>query len=181
MPPVDTEADMSERHARGLARLAEVCLAQAEALHERVLTADDAKDAADWGLAFQRAARSYRQTIALEARLVRERRLADREIRDDAAKQRSAQIHKRRAQVQSALNQLIWTEYDRPEAEALEMVVDDRLDAEELADAFTTEPLEAQVERIRKSIGLAPEPQPPAPEPTRVPPPIDDDCWRSSA
>ena len=60
--------------------------------------------------------------------------------------------------------EFIWLEGD--EAEALEMVVSERLDDAELADSFTTEPLEAQVDRIRKSIGLgetAPPPEPSLP------------------
>ena len=149
---------MTEVNARGLARLAQICLAQAEA--------------------FQRASRSYRQTVALQEKLLREAKRAERETRDDAQKQRSLQTHTRRAKVQSALNQLIWNEYENPEAEALEMVVDDRLDDEQLADTFTTEPLEAQVERIRKSIGLT------QAEPEAEPPPnsiLPDDDWHSSA
>ena len=180
---VQLDAEMTERHARALAELAELCLASARDLAARQAAAEDPADAAVLAAALHKVGRSVRQCLALEARLLRERQRVERETRDDAAKQRSLQTTRRRAQVQSALNQLIWNEYENPEAEALEMVVDDRLDAEELTDSFTAEPLAAQVERIRKSIGLDVEPPPasPAPEPDRVPPPIDDDHWRSSA
>ena len=175
---VTDAAEMTERHARVLAELAELCLVSARDLAAKQLATEDPADSASLASALHKVGRSARQCLALEARLLREGKLADRETRDDAQRQRTFQTQKRRAQVQSALGQLIWDEYDRPEAEALEMVVDDRLDAEELADAFTTEPLEAQVERIRKSIGLtqaAPETEPP-PDPIR-----SDDDWHSSA
>ena len=175
--PVDTPDDMTERHAQGLRRLAELSLTAAEALHERVMAAPTAKEAADWGLAFQRVCRNYRQSIALEAKLVRERQRALREDRDDAAKQRTFQTRVRRAKVRSALNQLVWNEYEGDEAEALEMVVGERLDDEELADSFTTEPLDAQIERIRKSIGLG---KAAAPE-TPPDPVLSADYWESSA
>ena len=176
---VKTDAEMTERHARALAELAELCLASARDLAARQAVAEDPADAAVLASALHKVGRSARQCLALEARLVRDAQRALREDRDDAAKQRTVQTQVRRAKVKSALNQLVWNEYEGDEAEAWEMAVGESLDDEELVDSFTTEPLDAQVERIRKSIGLG-KPAP-APEPSRVPPPIDDECWRSSA
>ena len=170
---------MTERHARVLAELAELCLASARDLAAKQLATEDPTETAVLASALHKVGRSARQCLALEARLVRDAQRALREDRDDAAKQRTVQTKVRRAKVRGALNQLVWDEYEDDEAEALELVISGRLDAEELADSFTTEPLDAQVERIRKSIGLG-KPEPP-PEPDRVPPPIDDECWRSSA
>ncbi len=183
---VQNEADMTQRHAAILAEVAEICLESVRDLAVRQKDADDPEQAALLAGALHKVSRSLRQTLALEARLVREAQRALREDRDDAVKQRTFQTQVRRAKVKSALNQLVWNEYEGDEAEAWEMAVGECLDDEELVDSFTTEPLDTQVERIRKSIGLGePEPPPPAPEPApgpdRVPPPIDDDCWRSSA
>ena len=55
------------------------------------------------------------------------------------------------------------------------MAVGESLDDEELIDSFTTEALDAQVERIRKSIGLGK----PAPAEDAAAP--DPNHWNSSA
>ena len=176
---VKTDAEMTERHARVLAELAELCLASARDLAARQAVAEDPADAAVLASALHKVGRSARQCLALEARLVRDAQRALREDRDDAAKQRTVQTQVRRAKVKSALNQLVWNEYEGDEAEAWEMAVGESLDDEELVDSFTTEALDAQVERIRKSIGLGkPEPA----EETAAPDPVlADDYWNSSA
>ena len=172
---VTDAAEMTERHARGLAELAEFLLASARDLAARQAAAEEPADAGVLADALHKVGRSYRQTLALEAKLRRDHVRAQRETRDDAQKQRTLQTQQRRARVRSALNQLIWDEYEGDEAEALEDVVGERLDDEELADSFTTEALDAQVERIRKSIGLGKQ------APAETPKPPADDGWRSSA
>ena len=106
------------------------------------------------------------------------------EAREDAAKQRKDTVKHRRAQVETTLGRLIWDEYEQDEAEALEGVLSERLDAEELAGSFLEEPLDAQIERIRLSIGLVAVEPDPAEEAPPAPPQdslSDDDYWRSSA
>ena len=165
---------MTQRHAAVLAELAELCLASARDLAAKQLATEDPGETAVLASALHKVGRSSRQCLALEARLVRDAQRALREDRDDAAKQRTVQTQVRRAKVKSALNQLVWNEYEGDEAEAWEMAVGESLDDEELVDSFTTEPLDAQVERIRKSIGLGKA----APAEDA---PIDDGQRRSSA
>ena len=147
-------ATMKERHSAGLAELADLGLSLARDLHARALAADD--DAAgDLALAFQRVSRSVRQTYALESRLERERRLAERDIEQDATRKHVARVQQRRAKVRAALAPLIWSEYEGDEAEGL----DDALDAL-LVQAFDDEdlleaPLDACIARIREDLGLA--------------------------
>ena len=168
---VNTDVEMTERHARALAELAELCLASARDLAAKQLATEDPGETAVLAGALHKVGRSSRQCLALEAKLVRDAQRALREDRDDAAKQRTVQTQVRRAKVKSALNQLVWNEYEGDEAEAWEMAVGESLDDEELVDSFTTEPLDAQVERIRKSIGLGkPEPaeETAAPDPNHL-------------
>ena len=64
--------EMAQRHGRILARLSELGLAHAERLHDQAMAAEDPKAAAELGLTFHRVSRSIRQSIALEAKLVRD-------------------------------------------------------------------------------------------------------------
>ena len=99
-PPAIDPAE-AERAGRMLDRLAEMAMEQAEATHQSLLAATRAGDAAqakDFGLAFDRAARGLRRTLALKFRLIRDRQ----EMADKAAAQardRAAETARRRRQV----------------------------------------------------------------------------------
>lgn len=67
--PIDRDAEM-------LARLAELDLSAAEHVHAQLVAAVDAAEIADLGRSYQRLSRSLRQTLALKAKLVRERSVA---------------------------------------------------------------------------------------------------------
>lgn len=58
-----------------LGRLAELDLAAAEKVHARLMAAEDAEDIDRFGRAYHRLTRSLRQTLALKARLAREREI----------------------------------------------------------------------------------------------------------
>jgi hypothetical protein len=146
--------NMKDRHTAGLAERAEMGLSLARDLHACALAAEpEAK--AELALAFQRVSRSVRQTYALEQRLERERRLADKDIAAQAERERMTGVLKKRRQVRAAVEPLIWTEYEGDEAEdlseALEALVSDQALDE---DAFLDAPLEACVEAIRTGLGL---------------------------
>src|SRR5258708_5495851 len=113
--------DMTLRHAAILARLADAGERLAMKHAERALAADDPDVEAKATVAFHRAARSVRQCLALEARLVRDAARAEREDRDDAAHQSARGIERRRDHVRTAVARLIWTEAEHEnEAERLE-------------------------------------------------------------
>src|SRR3569833_1678343 len=112
-------ANMKARHEAGFVVLADLGLSQARDLHARALAADDDKAACDLGLAFHRISRSVRQTYALESRLERERRLSEREDRQDIARETLARVQRKRAAVRKAVSGLIWTEAEGDEAEQL--------------------------------------------------------------
>ena len=59
-----------------LARLAEFDLAAAERVHGRLMAAEESSEIAELGRTYQRVARSLRQTLALKAKLKRDREAA---------------------------------------------------------------------------------------------------------
>ena len=147
---------MSERHTAILARLADAGERLAMKHAERALAADDPDIEAKATAAFHRAARSVRQCLALEAKLTRDAARAEREDRDDALREANARRDRRRGQVRAAVARLIWTEAeDENEADLLEIELDERLGRELFpAEDETSEPIEAQVARLARELGL---------------------------
>jgi hypothetical protein len=85
--------EMAERHGRMLGRLSELGMSLAEGMHAQVATAMEAGDpkaVAELTLTFHRVSRSVRQSIALEAKLVRDAARAERE----APRRGRAQAHR---------------------------------------------------------------------------------------
>jgi hypothetical protein len=161
--------DMTERHGRILAELSELGLALARGVQAQALAADDPASAADLSLAFHRVSRSVRQTLALEARLERDRNQKDREDRAEAAREAERRVQHRKSQVRMAVERLVWNEAEDDEAERLLAELENLLDEEALSDNFTEAPLDVHIARICKELGLA------------APPDRADTAWRSSA
>jgi hypothetical protein len=147
---------MSERHAAILARLAEAGERLAMKHAERALAADDPEVEAKATAAFHRAARSVRQCLALEAKLARDARQADSEVREHAAREADGRRSRRRAEVREAVTRLIWTEAeDEFHGELLEVELDELLNRELSPDADeAAEPVEVQVARLARTLGL---------------------------
>src|SRR5690349_3387401 len=118
---MSTSPDMAERHGRVLAELSELGLGLARDLQARALAAEDVKTAADLGLAFHRIARSVRQTLALEARLERDRERAAREAAQAAAEaaaaepRRTPRVARRLVEVRAAVERVICAETEGEE------------------------------------------------------------------
>jgi hypothetical protein len=145
---------MADRHGAILTRLADLGMSLAEDLHARALTAKDGRSANDLALAFHRISRSLRQTLALEARLERERTLALREAAQREASDNLTRIQKKRTQVLRAVAPLVWTEYEDDEAEALVEDLDSWVFQASQDDGFLEEPIEAVIARLREAFGL---------------------------
>lgn len=75
-------ADIAGTDERMLGRLAELDLAAAERVHARLMDAEGPGEVADLGRAYQRLARSLRQTLALKAKLRLDRERAARDAVD---------------------------------------------------------------------------------------------------
>ena len=166
------DAEMTERHARGLAELTELGLSLARDLHACALAEPDPRTKAETALAFHRVSRSVRQSMALEARLKRDRMRDDREARAEAVQAAEALVRTRKAQVRAAVERLIWTEAENDEeAERLIDQLGEHLDEAALHQGFADDPVEVHIARLRAELGLSSEAA------DADPPPI----WRSSA
>jgi hypothetical protein len=142
-------------HEAALTRLLALGLAAAEHLQGRLLAATTDEEAQGRTLAFTRAARSVRQTIALRAQLLgageQARRQADAAAREAA----KARVERQKAQVGAVLTRLVWDEREGAEAEALEATAEELLSEEAALDGFAEETLEALVARLAARLGLA--------------------------
>ncbi|HXA38824.1 MAG TPA: hypothetical protein VNW53_07490 [Phenylobacterium sp.] len=177
----------SAKRARILGELSELGLTLARDLHARALAAETPAEAEGLALAFQRVSRSVRQTFALELKIERERRLADRE---DAARAEDAAIARHRRHkdaVRAGVERLIWTETeDEDEAQDLVEELEHHLGEAAVTEGFEDTPVEALIARIQSDMGLGrdrsaePDVQgPDAPEPQSPPfaPPLLSDAW----
>lgn len=167
-----TDAEMTERHARGLAELTELGLSLARDLHACALAEPDPKTKAETALAFHRVSRSVRQSMALEARLKRDLARQDQEARAEAVRAAETQVRTRKAQVRAAVERLIWTEAENDEeAERLIDELGEHLEEAALHEGFADDPVEVHIARLRADLGL-----PGGAEAAGQPP-----AWRSSA
>lgn len=168
---------MAEQRKVMLSELAELSMSLARKLHGQAMAAEGQAQA-DLALAFQRVSRSLRQTLALQDKLERDRRLAERQAAEDAARETRARIHRRERQVRNALSPLVWDEAEGDEDEAdprLDRLHDLITEAAE-QDDFLSLPLETCIARIRADLRLSADgPGPIAPAPPTV------TIWRSSA
>lgn len=169
--------DITEAEARGLSELAEHDLALARDFARRAQAAEDADEASRLGRSYQRAARSYRQTLALKARLKRDLAAAARD-QAGAPKPRpgGAAVARRIGELRAALLRLAWDEAERAEiepedgegAEAADRAAADRLQAfawarqdleavvarDVLSDSFGAERLDDHVARVALRLGM---------------------------
>ncbi|MBU1378212.1 MAG: hypothetical protein KKE02_09680 [Alphaproteobacteria bacterium] len=110
--------DITEDEAAGLAEIAQHDLALARDFARRALEATDNDEAARLGRSYQRAARSYRQTLAVKARLKRDLAAAAK-VQADLPKVRpgGAAVARRIGELRTALLRLSWDESEPPETE----------------------------------------------------------------
>jgi len=148
-------SDMAERHGRILAELAELGLGLARELQAQALAAETPAERAEAALAFQRVGRAVRQSIALEAKLERDRvrdARAEAEARDRLRETRTAE---RRREARLAVEKVIWRTVDSERrAEALRDGLTERIELESFKDDFLDGPAEAAIERLCRSLGL---------------------------
>jgi hypothetical protein len=147
-----------DRDEEMLARLAEFDLAAAERVHGRLMAAEEASELAELGRTYQRLARSLRQTLALKAKLKREREAAAKDAPKDApAPPGGVAVARRLREVRQAVTRVIWNEAEREDAAFYEESLDDVLAVEMLRGSFCAEPLDDHVARICLALDLSPE------------------------
>jgi len=150
----DLPDDMAERHGRMLKRLGEMSMALAEETFEAARNAKDPQERERLAAAFHRLSRSLRQTLALEARLERERHRQRIEAERHADELRQVRVKGRRDQVNASLTRLIWTEAERCDYDDLLRDLDKILNDEALREDFLDGPVEDLIERISADLGF---------------------------
>ena len=184
---------ITEAEAAGLSELAALDLAMARHFAERAQAAEDPEIASDLARSYQRAARSYRQTLALKSRLQRD--LAEVARAATPSKPGGAAIARRIRDLRTALLRVAWDEAEREEGERDEETfvwvaqeIEGVIAEECLKAGFCNEALGDHVARLSLALGFAPEaieawrdlPDPPEEAMRRTIEPIEP-LWRSSA
>ena len=198
--------DITEEEALGLAEIARHDLELARDFARRALEAQDNDEANRLARSYQRAARSYRQTLAVKARLKRDLAAAARmQAGTPKPKPGGAAVARRIGELRTALLRLAWVEAERPEtepdgtgdqtvafADAAEVFsywrdeIAGNIHEACLKDDFCDEPLEDHAARLARDLGFAPEEiarWPDLPDPPKAAFASDADrrAWRSSA
>jgi hypothetical protein len=157
--------EMAERHGRILAELSELSLALAHKLQGEAMAAETPQAAAELGRAFHSVARTVRQTLALEAKMARDRRAEARWERahpeplppDEA--RRAWRLTNRRERVCEPVTCAIWHEHEDDE-EAREDLIDRlvlRMGALRESGELETRPAIELIDRLCEELGLDPE------------------------
>ena len=138
-----------------LDELAKLGLSLARELHRRATEAEDDEASARLAMAFHHVSRSIRQSLALQARMERDRARDAAQVREDAERGRAASREARKGEVRAAVQRLAWTE--KPDwnlfttRERLDLIVD----AEADADGFLDIAVDELVARIARLLGLS--------------------------
>jgi len=149
-------ADMAERHARMLAEFAEIALTAARELGASLSQAETPDEKALLMGALHRAGRALRQSVALEAKLVRDAARGVREAESEARDAADAQVQRRKDQLQATLKRLLWNEREAADAERLEPLLDELIEEDACFEAFLADPIETQIARLAEQLGVTP-------------------------
>ena len=184
--------DITEEEALGLAEVARHDLAMVRSFAARAQAAEDPEVANDLARSYQRAARSYRQTLALKVRLKREIAAAVREGREPPVRDEAA-VARRVREVRGAVRRLIYDEYERSDAETCEDLaenLEEILLVTSRRSDFMARDLDEQVVALCNNLDLPltkarqwrdlPDPDAPAEPPESDPGPDAEPGWRGS-
>ena len=142
------EDDMRARHGRVLGELAETGMVMVRKLSDAMLAADDAQTIAQLGLAYHRASRAVRQTIALEFRLFYGK---PSETRPAAS---APPPNPKPTPTRPPAIRTGWNEYERDDSREELDDLDDLLDAETLDMDAIDETVEACLNGIRRDLDI---------------------------
>ncbi|MDB5477351.1 MAG: hypothetical protein JWP49_2862 [Phenylobacterium sp.] len=148
-------ADLARELDEGLKQLFQAGLELSLQVQANAMAAEPAEQAR-LSLTFHRLSRGVRQTAALRMKLARDAERSQRETAEEIVQLDQRRLAKRKAHVKSAVEGLIWTEAESPEAlETLNLDLEDVLAIEtQDAESFESEPVGAQIKRLCEVIGL---------------------------
>jgi hypothetical protein len=155
---MSAEADIDDFAERMLARLAERDLSAAEKVHDQLMAAETAAETAELARAYQRLARSVRQSLALRARFQRDRAqaaAAPQATESKPQKPGGAAIARRIRELREGALRVIWDEAEDAEtADYHTEELDSLIMQEMFSDHFGVEPLDDHVARICLMMGF---------------------------
>ena len=197
--------DITEEDAQGLAEIARHDLELARDFARRALACEDNAEAGGLMRDYQRAARSYRQTLAVKTRLKRDLAAAARmQATTPRPRPGGVAVARRIGELRTALLRVAWDEAERTEAEAAELgeeavafadaaetlawycrEIEGNIAEDRRKDAFADEPLDDHVARMALDLGFKPDESArwrdlPDPPQAALDAEVDDD-WLSSA
>lgn len=132
-------------------------MAMARDLQGQALAATEAGEKADLALAFQRTARSVRQTIALKAQLERDRARRDRDDREDRAETdrlTAARVQAHVARVRNDVKRIVWDELEPADARFVLQELNEQIAEMALADDFCAVPVNIHVMHFCAELGV---------------------------
>ena len=145
-----------DRDEEMLARLAEFDLAAAERVHGRLMAAEETSEIAELGRTYQRVARSLRQTLALKAKLKRDRESAAKEAPPAPTPTGPVATARRVRELRQAVRRVIWNEAeDADSATLLEEALDELVIDEMPRRGFCAEALDDHVIRVCLELDLS--------------------------
>lgn len=181
---MSTRATIDDRAGAVLAELAEMDLAAARKAHGALMAAEGAEEIDRLGRAYQRLARSTRQSLALAQRFAREDRLEARQAareaaqaeRDDARAggrlnpSRDPAVAARKAEVREVVTRLVWDEAERSEVAGLLDELEFYLEIESHERRFLEDPTPRIAARLCADLDLELRPADFGPDTTSPPP-----------
>jgi hypothetical protein len=158
--------DITEEEAAGLAELAQLELATAREFSARARAAEDPALANGYARTAHRAARSYRQCLALKVRLKRDLQRAAREAPPPKPQPSPQQqrIAARVAHLRDALERVIWDEHERADSSMRQRYGGFARDTDQLRrwldrlsekEGFGDQPLDDHVVEVARVIGVS--------------------------
>lgn len=148
---------IADRDELMLAELAELDLALAKRLHACAMAAEDPEAVGALSRGYQRIARSLRQTLALKAKLKRDRE-ADLRAHPPPPppppRRDPGRIARRKDELRQAVRRVIWNEQEGEHADYLFDLLEDRLEQHGRAAAFGLEPLDEHIADLCADFGL---------------------------
>ena len=156
----ETDEARAERHLAVLKELTEIGLKLARAVCAQA-TGEAAPDApaivsTDLGLTASRIARAIRQTVALEAKLIEDRRAGQTKRAAELAQETKVRAWLRKSKVQDIVERAIEAQESGTEAERLLSDLTERLMDPDDEALFADRPLPDLVARICRDLGITP-------------------------
>lgn len=154
---VDVPSDGLKRQLDRLDRLADAGLEMAAAIAAQVKAAESF-DAPAVAMAYARVARAVRLTLALQSRLVSDRRTRDERAAAERARAEAEDDESDKARVERIVERVIRAEHDDEDTvEQLGAEAAERLDDDDLYDDLLDRPLSEIVAIICRDLGLSPD------------------------